>query len=188
MIRVISGYRVSQNNTKNAGPLTACQQQLNTLIFNNSPNLNPKQAFLQDLQSFITAWRNKGEHNEVIVLMDANQQLKEKNCLGNFVQSTGLIDIVAEREPHLADDPTYLWGSKRLDYILISPGLTKAVVKVGHHPFHQHIVSDHKGIYAYFLASSLFDTGEIDRSHKSQRRLDLSKRETVVKYVSGEVV
>ena len=94
-----------------------------------------------------------------------------------------MIDLIAEVNPALETDPTYLWGTKRLDYILVTPGLKDAAIKAGHHPFHQHLVTDHKGIFAYFVADKIFDTGEIDGSHKSQRRLDLRKRDTVTTYI-----
>ena len=37
------------------------------------------------------------------------------------------------------------------------------VVKVGHHQFDQHFVSDHKGVYIQFVAGEFFDTKYIDK-------------------------
>ena len=74
MIRVISGYRVGQGNIKHVGPLTVCQQQFNSLVLHNSENLNRKKAFLQDMEEFIHEWTNGGDHHEIILMMDANDQ------------------------------------------------------------------------------------------------------------------
>ena len=79
IVRVLSGYRVSQTNSKDIGPLTACQQQFNSLVFNNSTTLNPKKAFLQDLCKFIKDWKKQGDDRELVVMLDANDQLTEKN-------------------------------------------------------------------------------------------------------------
>ena len=179
MIRVVSGYRVSQPNPKNVGPLTACQQQFNSLILENKSNLDPRKAFLDDLLQFLMKWKNGGDQNEIVLMMDANEDVAENKCLKKFVDSLGLLDSVVLMNPALATDQTYLWSNRRIDYVFISPGLQQAVVNAGHHPFHQHLVTDHKGVYVYFLTDVLFDTNEIDGSHFSQRRLDMSKRRTV---------
>ena len=162
MIRVISGYRVSQRRGKHVGPMTACQQQFNSLVLTDARSLDPRQAFLEDMEKFIMKWKNSGDQNEVILLMDANEDLADGSSLSKFVEKTGLLDAVAELEPNLQRDPTYLWSPRRLDYVFITPSLQPAVVRAGHHPFHQHLVTDHKGVFVYFLTEELFDTAEID--------------------------
>ena len=107
------------------------------------------------------------------------------NDLGSFTTTLGLIDLVPMMEPTLKEDPTYLWGSKRIDFMFISQGLKDAVVNAGHHPFHQHFVTDHKAVYGYFLADAFFDTGEVDKCHMSQRGLNLCRRDSVEKYITA---
>ena len=51
----------------------------------------------------------------------------------NFCLENDLVDVVAMMNPALDKDPTYLWVTKWLDYILISSKLTEVAVKVGHH-------------------------------------------------------
>ena len=116
-------------------------------------------------------------------MMDANEDLAEESSLKKFVTKVDLLDTVAMMNPELETDTTYLWSKRRIDYAFITPGLRAAVVKAGHHPFHQHLVTDHKGVFVYFLTDVLFDSSEIDGSHISQRRLDLGKRTTVERYV-----
>ena len=147
MIRVISAYRVSQSIKNKVGPLTSCQQQFNSLVLSNADTLEPRHAFLEDMNTFITKWKNSGDQHEVILMLDANEDIVEKSHFSEFVLEAGLLDAVSLVEPALKDDPTYLWGSRRLDYVLITPGLQSALVKGGHHPFHQHLVTDHKGVF-----------------------------------------
>ena len=50
-----------------------------------------------------------------------------------FCMENDLVDVVEMMNPHLDKDPTYLWGNKRLDYILVSSKLAEVAVKAGHH-------------------------------------------------------
>ena len=104
--------------------------------------------------------------------------------MGKFCKALGLVDIVAKLHPELVQDSTYLWGPNRIDFILASGGIEDAAVKAGHHPFHQHVITDHKGVYAHFVANALFDTDQIDKCHMSQRRLKLTHRSSVENYLS----
>ena len=54
MIRVISAYRVSQDNPEHAGELTSCRQQWQSHVKNGIRNPNPKQLILDDLTAFIS--------------------------------------------------------------------------------------------------------------------------------------
>ena len=86
--------------------------------------------------------------------------------------------------PDLETDPTYLWGSKRIDYILVSPPLVEVAVKAGHHQYHQHFISDHKGAYIQFHAGDIFETATVDKSHASYRRLRMGRRDIVDRYIT----
>ena len=94
-----------------------------------------------------------------------------------------LLDVVEMLNPHLDKDPTYLWGNKRLDYILVSSKLVEVAIKAGHHQFNQYFISDRKGVYVQFKADDLFDTDMMDKSHASYRRLRLGRRDIVERYI-----
>ena len=85
----------------------------------------------------------------------------------SFCIDTNLIDAVGMLNPSRSSDPTYLYSSQRIDYIFVTPALAAITVKAGHHQFDQHFVSDHKGVYLQFLASDLFNTEQMDKSHDS---------------------
>ena len=87
-------------------------------------------------------------------------------------------------DPELNNDPTYLWGSKWIDYILIFHTLAELVVKAGHHHFNEHFISDHKGIYIQFKEVDIFDIATMDRSYASYRRMRMSRRDIVRIYIS----
>ena len=99
-------------------------------------------------------------------------------------QQINLIDSISLLDPGLNIDPAYLWGSRRIDYILISPTLAEMAVKAGHHNFHQHFISDHKCIYIQFKAGGIFEASTMDKSHASYRELRMGKRDIVDCYIS----
>ena len=80
--------------------------------------------------------------------------------------SNNLIDGIGVLNPSLLMNRTYLHGSKRIDYILLSPVLSELEVMAGHHQFDQYLTSDHKGSFVHFLVGELFDGQETDKSHE----------------------
>ena len=117
-------------------------------------------------------------------MMDSNEDIIDEGAFASFAQNNDLIDIATQFDPLLAQSPTYLHSSKRLDYILLSPHLAELAIKADHHQFHQHVVSDHKGVYVHFRAEDLFDTDTMDRSQMAYRRLRLCRRDIVEKYIA----
>jgi len=183
-IRVISAYRVSQDHPSTAGETISCKQQVRSLMIRGVKNHNPKKRFLEDLALMITSWRNNSVGGEIILMADMNEFIGGKKALHIFCQTTNLIDSISLLNPDLHSDPTYLWGKKRIDYILISPSLAEVAVKAGHHTYHQHFISDHKGLYIQFKASDLFDTATMDKSHAAYRRLRMGRRDIVDRYIT----
>ena len=179
----ISAYRISQANPNQAGPLTSCQQQVRSLRRKGVLQPNPKKIMLQDLSIMLQKWRIQNENNEVVLMMDSNEDITDGGDFSMFSQNNDLVDIAPQFDPLLAQSPTYLHSSKRLDYIILSPHLAEIAIKEGHHQFHQYMVSDHKGVYVHFRAEDLFDTETMDRSQLAYRRLRLCRRDIVEKYI-----
>ena len=51
----------------------------------------------------------------------------------NFSLENDLLDSVSLPNPDLEEDPTYLWGTKMIDYIFMTQALAEVALKVGHH-------------------------------------------------------
>jgi len=116
-------------------------------------------------------------------MADMNEYIGDKRGLADFTMECNLVDSVSLLNPDLESDPTYLWGSKRIDYIFVTPSLAEVALKAGHHQFHQHFITDHKGVFIQFRAQDLSDTQFIDKSHNSYRRLRLGRRDIVKRYI-----
>ena len=147
-------------------------------------NQNPKKRFIKNLAIMIKNWRDNTVNCDIILMANMNELMGDKHDLHNFCQQTNLIDSISLLDPELNNDPTYLWSSKRIDYISISLTLAGLAVKAGRHHFNQHFISDHKVIYIQFKAADISDTATIDRSHESYRQLLMSRRDMVGRYVS----
>ena len=93
----------------------------------------------------------------MILMSDMNEYIEDIGDLNELCTKHNLVDTVALLNPDIEQDPTYLYGSKRIDYIFTTYVLAEIALKAGHHHFHQHIISDHKGVYLHFQANGLFD-------------------------------
>lgn len=111
---------------------------------------NPRKYFLTDIGQFIQTWRKNSKKHEVILMSDMNEYTGDMGELSEFCTTCDLVDTVALLNPDIETDPTYLYGSKRINYIFTTPALAEIAIKAGHHHFHQHIISDHKGVYLHF--------------------------------------
>jgi hypothetical protein len=82
--------------------------------------------------------------------MDNNTSLQQ------ISQQYQLLDIWKQKFPQRAEPSTYIHGSKRIDYTLISRELSPAVVAVGYEPFHYTSATDHHGMFIDFNTAKLF--------------------------------
>ena len=66
-------------------------------------------------------------------MADMKKYIGERKELYDFCQENNLIDSIKIMKPELKKEPTYLYESKRMDYILITPTLAEIALKAGHH-------------------------------------------------------
>jgi hypothetical protein len=150
----ITAYQVCKNPTKKTGT-TAYHQQQAAFIAEHRNNLNPRHNFLRDLIKFIQQHQNKG--HRIVLMGDFNEHIQDHN---SFLQEVSLkctlIDIWKQRFPQVAEPHTYLRGSRRINYVLISQELGPAVTAVGYEPFQYTLPTDHRGIFIDFRLDQLF--------------------------------
>eukprot|EP00957_Ditylum_brightwellii_P045000 3413993-Ditylum_brightwellii.AAC.1 len=108
---------------------------------------NPCQQFLLDLTNLLHDLQTK-EH-EIVLPLDANDDILEDGAFNRFIVKINLTD--AYNHVHPKSHPAiYLRGSKKLDYMLLTPGLLPAIIAIGYLPFHTGILSDHCTLWADF--------------------------------------
>jgi hypothetical protein len=99
--------------------------------------------------------KNRKEH--IILAGDFNEPLDAGNSnMSKLCQDIGLTDVFALRHPHIPEPATYIRGSTRLDYFLVSASVLPSVTKCGYDPFHLRLTSDHRGMFLDLDTELLF--------------------------------
>ena len=144
---------------------------------------NSQKQILTDLLSLIEAKRLKGFRP--ILMMDANgdytcTKTQDRNKdLKSFIREANLVDHFHEKFP----DPIhiYVYGSKRLDYILADPALVEAIERIRYLGTHKGACSDHVLAYVDFNTAKLLK-GEINHPIDIHtREFRLKQRDKVIK-------
>ncbi len=104
-------------------------------------------------------------------MLDANGDINHPKMpdrgMQEFIQKTNLIDAYHQK---FHDSPrTYMWGTKRLNYILVDPALTQAIEQIGYLGTHEGAETDH--VYAYMdLKDKVANQGFIHRPITTKSR------------------
>lgn len=153
---VINAYRVCHEKGDNPGPFTAYTYQYTEMRKAGIEKPNPRKQILKDILKLIQQKRAEGFRP--IVMMDANgdyQHAKDPDKdLAQFIRDAGLADPYIERYPEQIR--TYMYGLKRIDYILIDPALVHAVRDIGYLGSHEGTFSDHVYAFVDFEEKLLF--------------------------------
>eukprot|EP00957_Ditylum_brightwellii_P051109 3875079-Ditylum_brightwellii.AAC.2 len=153
LVTFLTAYQVCDNNLANKGPSTCWMQQWGGLKKKGVTKLNPRQQFLTDLFALIEELQ--GNNHEIVLLLDANKDILDNGQFTKFFKDNDLVDAYHHLHPQ-SNPATYLRGHKRLDYMLLTPGLTPALRSIGYLPFHTGIFLDHCALYADFDPEILF--------------------------------
>ncbi|KAL7525484.1 hypothetical protein ACHAXR_001028, partial [Thalassiosira sp. AJA248-18] len=155
-VLVIEGYRVCHEHRDNPGVFTAYTQQHTGMREAGMKRPNPRKQFLKDVLALIRAKRAMGFRP--ILMMDANgDYMNEKDPDKNmaaFIREAGLVDHYHNQFP--GSIRTYMFGTKRLNYILFDPGPVGAIKANGYLATHEGTISDHVMAYVYFHEDELF--------------------------------
>ena len=187
-LRIISAYQVCNNSRP--GHNTAASQQVVQHILERSGqqqlSSNPRQLFIHDLQQFV---RQSQTNGELIVLAgDFNDDISGSNSgMHKLAQTCELIDLFSRRLGTTSHPSTYQRGSKRLDYVLLSPALYDGVQAAGYDPFGYRLPSDHRGMYVDFCTSRLFDHIPPELPAAAKREFKTSSPEVIQKYIMAKI-
>jgi hypothetical protein len=144
---IITAYWVCHGHIGTSGASTAFHQQWHLLRLAGTKRPNPRKRFITDLITEIKTWQHAGA--DIILGGDFNEQLGETpDGLSHLVTMCGLADIHASNHGTQDEPRTYSRGSKRLDYMLLSPRILDYVDISGIDPFHSVIQTDHRGLFA----------------------------------------
>jgi hypothetical protein len=206
LITIISAYRVSQKSSSSLGVKTAYMQQYRALQsqFLSKQDLQtpaPNKQLILDLQAWIQHLQSQGHH--IILNMDNNDDLYgsegkihplpydpdlptldklHNGSLCTLAMTCELIDVLATQYTARPFPPTYIWGKKRIDYMLILASLQESVERSGILPYCSVFAGDHRPCFLDFNANLLFTGSTSPLPLASQCQLQLSDPRKVLQY------
>ena len=172
-LRVLSAYRPIRNGHPNG----VYQQQVEYYA-SSGKDVDPIAQFDRDLHSMILDWIDSNDH--IIVMIDANDNLARGHtsvCYDNLVKA-GLHESILSRHQYLPSPATRTPGTKTIDSIFCSPGIT--INATGYAPFNG--VSDHQLSWVDVSWSSVFSKQKTIQ-RLAARRLQCDQDRTVRNYV-----
>ena len=127
--------------------------------------------FLNDLIELINIQENI-KNNHVVVMIDANESLHEKpGNIQRLIKETSLIDVFTHHMDSDCNIPTYITGTKRIDYIFATYQTLEYVKNVGYLNFYEDkIGTDHRGCFIDLSEDMIDDKVLLTRPEKKTNR------------------
>jgi hypothetical protein len=144
-VSIITAYGVIEKNT--SGEKTVYAQQRKILERQGIHNPEPRSAMFKDLGARIKTLIGQGE--EIILLIDTNDSLSDpRSKFTGWTNENKLVDILVQQHGSEDEPATYAGGSKRIDYILMTPKISEFVEAAGILELKAYSDSDHRALYA----------------------------------------
>ena len=154
ILNFITAYQVCARPTNPTGT-TAYHQQESLLRTQGRADSHPRRNFRKDLTAFLKPMKHRQEH--IILAGDFNEPMDSGTSnMSKICQDIGLSDVFAIRHPDTPEPATYIRGSRRIDYFLVSASVLPSVEKCGYDPFQYRLTSDHRGMFLDLNTQSLF--------------------------------
>jgi endonuclease/exonuclease/phosphatase family metal-dependent hydrolase len=110
---------------------------------------------LADLKALVMKARK--EDKDIILTGDFNELVgDEPQGMAKVLTAGGLTDAHSHQHGEV-DITTYTRGTKRLDYVFVTPRLVDHILRSGYESFHARIASDHRGYYVDFALAGFLD-------------------------------
>jgi hypothetical protein len=180
-IMVLTAYNVSQYKNAKVGEDTLFNQQIALYKMNNIREPDPKQIFINDLKELVIKARR--EDKDIILTGDFNELVgDEPNGMTKVLSAGGLTDAHSHQHGEV-DITTYTRGTKRLDYVFVTPRLIDHILRSGYESFHARIASDHRGYFVDFALAGFLDRQLPSIFSASSRAIRGTHPSNITKYV-----
>jgi hypothetical protein len=180
-ILVLTAYNVSQYKNAKVGDDTLFNQQVALYNLNNIRDPDPKEIFINDLTVLIKKARK--EDKDIILTGDFNELVGDDPRGMTKVLVAGDLTDAHEHQHGTVDISTYTRGSKRLDYVFVTPRLVDHILRSGYESFHARIASDHRGYFVDFALAGFLDRQLPSIYTASSRAIRGTHPSNITKYV-----
>jgi hypothetical protein len=180
-IMVLTAYNVSQYKNAKVGEDTLFNQQIALYKLNNIREPDPKKLFIEDLTDLVT--KARAEEQDIVLTRDFSELVgDDPNGLAKLLSAGGLTDAHSQQHG-IVDITTYTRGTKRLDYVFVTPRLVDHILRSGYEPFHARIASDHRGYFVDFALKGFLDRQLPSILSASSRAIRGTHPSNITKYV-----
>jgi len=180
-IMVLTAYNVSQYKNAKVGDDTLLNQQIALYKMNNIRDPDPKKIFIEDLTELVKKARK--EDKDIILTGDFNELVGDDSKGMSKVLSAGGLTDAHSHQHGIVDITTYTRGTKRLDYVFVTPRLVDHILRSGYEPFHARIPSDHRGYFVDFDLAGFLDRQLPSIFTASSRAIRGTHPSNITKYV-----
>jgi hypothetical protein len=84
------------------------------------------------------------------------------------VLSAGNLTDAHGNQHGTVDITTYTRGTKRLDYVFVTPRLVDHILRSGYESFHARVALDHRGYFVDFSLAGFLDCHQYSQHHQEQ--------------------
>jgi hypothetical protein len=149
LVTHITDYQVCFRPTNKIG-FTAFHQQESLVRCKKQTDTNPRKNFHSNLKHFIQECQHR--HEDIYLAGDFSETLEHTNSkMRSLYAECNLVDVWTHLHPEHPDFATYIRGSTRVNYCLVSLPPVLAIPSIGYKPFHFRSKTDHRGLYTLTL-------------------------------------
>jgi ribonuclease HI len=171
ILTVITAYRPCKRSNINSKSTSSSsyRQQTVMLMEEGYNDPDPRQIFIEDMISLIINI-NKNADNYIILMLDANENINDSESgLSKLLRETSLIDIFSHIGGEDCNIPTFIRGTRKIDYIFSTANLLPYIKHAGCLPFFMNNNSDHRGMFID-ISEELLDT-KLDLKKPDKRHI-----------------
>jgi hypothetical protein len=180
-IMVLTAYNVSQHKNAKVGDDTLYNQQTALYKLKDIRDPDPKKLFIEDLTALVKKART--EDKDIILTGDFNELVgDDPTGMVKVISAGGLTDAHSYQHG-IVDITTYTRGTKRLDYVFVTPRMVDHILRSGYEPFHARIASDHRGYFVDFALAGFLDRQLPSIYSATSRAIRGTHPKNITKYV-----
>ena len=117
---------------------------------------------------------------------DFNEPLDTNSNMSKLCQDIGLTDVFSLRHPTLPEPATYIRGSRRIDYFLVSASILPTVEQCGYDAFQFRLTSDHRGMFLDLNTDSLFGNRNQELAAHPSRAIRSKEAKSNTTYINAK--
>jgi ribonuclease HI/exonuclease III len=183
-VTFVSAYRVCDGATEAAITSRTVRAQQEWIYADRGlQSVNLRQQFVVDLTAQLLLWKNAG--HDLVLMVDANEASGPGSAIERLIYACALTDVHKRETEAVDPPPTHQRGSEKIDFVLVSNRLVRAVKARAVLPLNDGYLSDHRALLVDFDAQKLFAGPTSEVVAPSARQLTSTNPKAVATYTES---